>query len=180
MFGLPPGEFEHGAHQMHEKAAMTDNGNPVLGLVSPVGVAGQQVSPKTVGAWLAFFVGFKWTIPPTAFVEVVRQGQLGGSLLKIRARFARQSGQSVFFFAAKNSTGFVNFRPGRKGDLQCARNRQGGVNGALHQAAIQVRQAKSVPVVNIPTGIFLNFLVILQKIGQEPGLAMAFFGPGRV
>ena len=39
--GLPPGEFEDGAHQVHEESAVTDDGHTLDRLTFAVAVAGQ-------------------------------------------------------------------------------------------------------------------------------------------
>ena len=64
MCALPPGEFEHGRDQPHEKSAVTDEGDVLFRSTFLVAVTGDQLGEHFVRAELAFFVAFKGTIPP--------------------------------------------------------------------------------------------------------------------
>ena len=89
MGGLPPGEFEHRAHQSHEKATMTDERDPVLGPSLLIFVAGKQFRKHLIGTRLAFFVRLIGTVPPACFIQIVWKRQRSKVLHEKGTRSAR-------------------------------------------------------------------------------------------
>ena len=104
-------------------------------------------------------------------------------LFKIGTRLAGQSLMFCLGLAAKNPAGLMDFRPGGKWNIKRARNWRGGMGGALHQAAIQMGQAKAVAVVNVPArAVWLKMksLVLLQEICQQTRLLNPVIGQARI
>src|SRR6266540_3115906 len=66
---LPPGKFQDGAHQTHEKTTVTDKRDAMYRLPLLVFVTGDQVCEDLIGARLALFFRFEWTVPPAGFIQ---------------------------------------------------------------------------------------------------------------
>lgn len=177
---LTPGQFEHRAHQVHEKAAMADDGDVLFGLVFAVAVPSQQVSQEFVGARLALFLSLEGAVPPTGFVEMRGQCQFGELLGEIRTRFSGQSLLNGFIHAAENSALFMDFWPGCERDAQGTGCRRGCIGSPRHQAAVDVSQAKTVAVLAIFTGRSAEGLVLGEEIGCAARLYQTNLGQLRI
>src|SRR6266508_4225302 len=158
---LSPRKFEDGAHQAHEKTSVTDKRDAVFRLSLLIFVTSQQVSQNLIGAWLALFFRFEWTIPPTCFIQFLWKDKGRKVLQKKRAGSTGQTSDVGFVAAAENAALFMDFLPCQQRNFQCLCNGRGGIHRPLHHAGIDVCKSKTITVLNIPDSVVRDGLIFL-------------------